>query len=89
MPFINTVFDKLSGNAAWGKLFIGKYNLSLQIPFTLLVSNIVCTYETLGHQGVNFGVELCPQGSIVDGAAMAIGDTGDGCRVDIQVGNED
>jgi hypothetical protein len=40
------VFDKLTGNAAWGKLSIGKYNLSLRIYFTLLVSNIVRTYET-------------------------------------------
>jgi hypothetical protein len=24
----------------------------------------------------------------VDGAAMAIGDTGDGCRVDVEVGDE-
>jgi hypothetical protein len=37
---------------------------------------------------VNFGVDLCPRGDIVDGAAMAIGDTGDGCRVDTEVGNE-
>jgi hypothetical protein len=29
--------------------------------------------------GVNFGVELCPQGGMVDGAAMAIGDTSDWC----------
>jgi hypothetical protein len=27
--------------------------------------------------GVNFGAEPCPLGGIVDGAAMAIGDTGD------------
>jgi hypothetical protein len=27
--------------------------------------------------GVNFGAELCPRGGIVDGVAMAIGDTGD------------
>jgi hypothetical protein len=29
--------------------------------------------------GVNFGVEQCPQGGMVDGVAMAIGDTGDWC----------
>jgi hypothetical protein len=39
--------------------------------------------------GVNFGVEPCPWGSIVDGAAMAIGDTGDWCWVDAEVGDED
>jgi hypothetical protein len=37
---------------------------------------------------VNFGVEPCPRGGIVDGAAMAIGDTGDWSRVDAEVGNE-
>jgi hypothetical protein len=47
VPFINMVFDKPTGNAVRGKLSIGKYNLSLQILFTLLFSNIVCTYETL------------------------------------------
>jgi hypothetical protein len=36
---------------------------------------------------VNFRVELCPQGSIVDGAAMAIGDTGDRGQVDAEVGD--
>jgi hypothetical protein len=41
MPFVDTVFDKLTGNAVQGKLSIG---LSLQIPFTLLISNIVYTY---------------------------------------------
>jgi hypothetical protein len=38
---------------------------------------------------VNFGVEPCPRGSIVDGAAMAIGNTDDWCQVDAEVGNED
>jgi hypothetical protein len=33
MPFVDTVFDKPTGNAARGKLSIGKYNLFLQIPF--------------------------------------------------------
>jgi hypothetical protein len=37
--------------------------------------------------GVNFGVEPCPRGGIVDGAAMAIGDTGDRCRVDAEIGD--
>jgi hypothetical protein len=37
--------------------------------------------------GVNLGVEPCPQGSIVDGAAMAIGGTGDRGRVDAEVGD--
>jgi hypothetical protein len=39
--------------------------------------------------GVNFGAEPCPRGGIVDGAAMAIGDTDDGCQVDAEVGDED
>jgi hypothetical protein len=29
--------------------------------------------------GVNFGVELCPQGGIVVGVAMTISNTGDWC----------
>jgi hypothetical protein len=37
---------------------------------------------------VNFGVEPCPQGGIVDGVAMAIGDTGDWCWVDAEVSGE-
>jgi hypothetical protein len=55
------VFDKLTGNAVWGKLSIGKYNLSLQIPFTLLVSNIVCTYETLGNKMARLTTECTAQ----------------------------
>jgi hypothetical protein len=39
--------------------------------------------------GVNFGAEPCPWGGIVDAAAMAIGDTGDWCWVDPEVGDED
>jgi hypothetical protein len=31
-------------------------------------------------------VEPCPQGSIVDGVAMVIGDTGDGCWLDAEFG---
>jgi hypothetical protein len=38
--------------------------------------------------GVNFGVEPCPQGSIVDSAAMVIGNAGDWCQVDTEVGDE-
>jgi hypothetical protein len=38
--------------------------------------------------GVNFGAEPCPRGGMVDGAAMAIGGTGDGCRVDTEIGDE-
>jgi hypothetical protein len=41
VPFINPVFDKLTGNVAWSILSIGKYNLSLRIPFAYTVSNIV------------------------------------------------
>jgi hypothetical protein len=44
-------------------------------------------WSSLGTSGVNFGAALCPQGGIVDGAAMVIGDTGDGCLVDTEVGN--
>jgi hypothetical protein len=61
MPFINMVFDKPTRNAVWGKLSIGKYNLSLQIPFTLLVSNIVCTYETLGNKMAGLTAECAAQ----------------------------
>jgi hypothetical protein len=50
MPFVDMVFDKPSGNAMWGILSIGKYDLSLRIPFTLLVSNVIHTYETLGNE---------------------------------------
>jgi hypothetical protein len=50
MPFIDPVFNKPTRNAAPGKLSIEKYNLSLRIPFTLLVSNIIRTYETLGDK---------------------------------------
>jgi hypothetical protein len=45
MPFIDPVFNKPTRNATRGKLSIGKYNLSLQIPFTLLINNIVRTYQ--------------------------------------------
>jgi hypothetical protein len=38
---------------------------------------------------VNFGAETCPRGSIVDDAVMVIGDTGEGCWVDAEVGNKD
>jgi hypothetical protein len=36
---------------------------------------------------VNFGVEPYPLGGIVDVTAMVIGDTGDRCREDAEVGN--
>jgi hypothetical protein len=36
---------------------------------------------------MNLGVEPCPRGGIVDGAAMAIGDTGDRCWVDAEIGD--
>jgi hypothetical protein len=42
MPFVNMVLDEPTGNASRGVLSIGKNDLSLRIPFTLLVSNIVC-----------------------------------------------
>jgi hypothetical protein len=38
---------------------------------------------------VNFGVELCPWGGIVDGVAMAVGNTDDWCQVDAEVCDED
>jgi hypothetical protein len=37
---------------------------------------------------VNFGAEPCPWGGMVDGAAMAIDDTGDWCWVDAEVSGE-
>jgi hypothetical protein len=37
--------------------------------------------------GVNCGAELCARGGIVDGAAMVIGDTGDRCQVDAEIGD--
>jgi hypothetical protein len=37
--------------------------------------------------GVNFRVEPCPWGGIVDGAAIAIGDIGDRCQLDAEFGN--
>jgi hypothetical protein len=37
---------------------------------------------------MNLGAEPCPQGSIVDGAAMAIGNTGNRCQVDTDIGDE-
>jgi hypothetical protein len=55
------VFDKPTGNAAWGKLSIGKYNLFLQIPLTLLISSIVCTYETLGNKMTGLTTECTAQ----------------------------
>jgi hypothetical protein len=36
MPFIDTVFDQLTGNAVRGELSIGKYNISLYISFTVI-----------------------------------------------------
>jgi hypothetical protein len=44
MPFVDTVLDVPTGNAAWSILSIGKDYLSLRIPFTLLVSNVIRTY---------------------------------------------
>jgi hypothetical protein len=61
MPFVDTVFDKLTGNAAWGVLPIGKDYLSLWIPFTLLVSNIICTYEALGNKMSGLTAECAGQ----------------------------
>jgi hypothetical protein len=45
-------------------------------------------WSSLGTSGVNFGVEPCPRGGMVDGAAMEIGDTGDWCWVDAEVSDE-
>jgi hypothetical protein len=68
VPFVNLVFDNIdlvfdepTRNAAQGKLSIGKYNLSLWIPFTLLVSNIVHTYETLGNKIAGLTTECAAQ----------------------------
>jgi hypothetical protein len=61
VPFVDMVFDKLTWNAAWSILSIGKYDLSLQISFTLLVSNIICTYETLGNKMAGLAAECAAQ----------------------------
>jgi hypothetical protein len=61
VPFIDTVFDKLAGNAVWGILSIGKHNPSLRIPFTLLVSNIICTYTTLSNKMARLATEYAAQ----------------------------
>jgi hypothetical protein len=61
MPFIDTVFDTPPGNAAWGVLSIGKDNLSLWIPFTLLVSNVIYTYKTLGNEMARLATECTAQ----------------------------
>jgi hypothetical protein len=61
VPFVDVVFDKLTVNAAWSKLSIGKYNLSLWIPFTLLISNIVHTYKTLGNKMAGLTTEYTAQ----------------------------
>jgi hypothetical protein len=39
VPFVDSVFDKPTRNAAQGKLSIGKYNLSLWVPlhFSLVI----------------------------------------------------
>jgi hypothetical protein len=61
MPFINTVSDKPTGNAAQGVLFIGKNNISLQIPFTLLVSDAICTYHALCNKMSGLTAEYAGQ----------------------------
>jgi hypothetical protein len=43
-PLTDTVLDVPTGNASRGILSIGKNYLSLRIPFTLLISNVICTY---------------------------------------------
>jgi hypothetical protein len=50
MSFVDMVFDKPTGNAVQDKPCIGKYNLSLWIPVSLLVSNILHTYQTLRNK---------------------------------------
>jgi hypothetical protein len=57
VPFVDMVFDEPSRNAAQGVLSIGKNNLSLQIPFTLLISNIIRTYETLSNKMAGLAAE--------------------------------
>jgi hypothetical protein len=61
MPFVDMVFDKPTRNATWGVLSIGKYYLSLRIPFTLLVSNVIHTYETLGNEMARLTTECTAQ----------------------------
>jgi hypothetical protein len=62
MPLVYMVFNKPIGNAVWSVLPVGKDNLPLQIFFTLLVSNIICTYETLGNEMARLSTECAGQG---------------------------
>jgi hypothetical protein len=61
MPFVDMVFDEPTRNAAWGILSIGKYDLSLWISFTLLISNIIHTYETLSNKMARLTTECAAQ----------------------------
>jgi hypothetical protein len=61
MPFIDTVLDVPTGNASRSILSIGKNYPSLQIPFTLLVSNVIHTYETLGNEMAGLAAECAAQ----------------------------
>jgi hypothetical protein len=61
MPFIDMVFDVPTGNAAWSILSIGKNYLSLQISFTLLVSNVIHIYQTLGDKMAGLAAECTAQ----------------------------
>jgi hypothetical protein len=63
VPFVDMVFDEPTGNAVQGILSIGKHDLSLRIPFALLVSNIIRTYETLGNKALfdcNYKLDCWP-----------------------------
>jgi hypothetical protein len=61
MPFVNTVLDKPTGNASRGILSIGKNDLSLRIPFTLFISNVIRTYETLSNKMAGLATECTAQ----------------------------
>jgi hypothetical protein len=61
MPFVDMVFDELTGNASQGILSIGKNDLSLWIPFTLFVSNVIRIYKTLSNEMAGLAAECAAQ----------------------------
>jgi hypothetical protein len=80
MPFVDTVFDEPTGNAARGVLSIGKNDLSLRIPFTLLVSDVICTYQALSNKMSGLTAECAGQ-QIQRSCHLGVGaGAGMGCR---------
>jgi hypothetical protein len=61
MPLVDTVLDELPGNAAWSVLPVGKDNLPLWISLALLISDIICTYETLSNEMTRLSAECTGQ----------------------------